>query len=154
MLLVKTWASISILNSIFSTSDPFSTAAGDAEQREAGADPILWEWLWGSWESPCWAQSYADASCQGRASLPCLGEPGWTCPAGCVISTGPLLPLLAEHSKHRDELKMPESVPGAEMILLALLLNISFEPSSELSQTGSRALEQRLHEWDDKLSSA
>lgn len=42
--------------------------------------------------------------------------------------------------------KMPESVPGAEMILLALLLNISFEPSSELSQTGSRALEYSLHE--------
>lgn len=50
--------------------------------------------------------------------------------------------------------KMPESVPGAEMILLTLVLNISFQPSSGLSQTGSRAPEHSLHKWDDWLSSS
>lgn len=39
----------------------------------------------------------------GKAPLPCLGEPGWMCPVGCVISKEPLLPLLAEHSEDRDE---------------------------------------------------
>jgi len=53
--------------------------------------------------SSCYAESWADASPQGRVSLPRLRDPGWTPAAGCVISTVPLLPLLAAQREGRNE---------------------------------------------------
>jgi len=63
-----------------------------------------------------------------------------------VLSARCLCSHFWQHNARAGMSKIPESIPGAEMILLALLLNILFEPTSGLSHAGSRAPEHSLHE--------
>lgn len=132
MLLMRAWACISILSSIFSTFS-FSIAAGDAGQREAGTDPIL---------NYCGVAERALVELKAllaplASSLPRAREPGHVLQD--VLSAQSLC-FHCWQSTESTGMSKCQSVPGAEMILLALLLNVSFEPNSGLSHTGSRAL--------------
>lgn len=122
----------------------------------------------------CWAEGSRDWShtkllwrswvlVMLKAELMPLSRQGCPCYvlgslAGCVLwnvlSAQCLCFCFWERIARARMSKMPESVPGAEMILLTLVLNISSQPSSGLSQTGSRAPEHSLHKWDDWLISA
>lgn len=67
--------------------------------REAGTDPTQ-SYCGGA--EPLLHRKLSWCLLPGKG-VPCLVEPGWMCPAACVIRAAPLLPLLAVHSEGRHQ---------------------------------------------------